>query len=178
MNNYAKTVQLLARFGKKTLFISTDKAVEPASFYGRTKMIGEQFTREVGGIVARLGNILGSSGSVIPKWEAAISRGEPLPITDPAMTRYLIPAEEAVKKILQLLPQAVPGDTIIPEMGEAKPLLAIADEVLARHGMSLDSYTPGTVTIGRRPGEKQHEKLYWDDEKVIVRSTDGIIVRR
>lgn len=166
------------------LFISTDKAVEPASYYGQTKQKGEEMTCSQGGIIARLGNISGSNGSVIPKWEAQLERGEPLSVTDPRMTRYMIPAKEAVEKIMALYPHAGPGDVIVPEMGAPVPLMDIARETIQNYQQKHDLDTHTSVdrypinVIGRRPGEKTHEKLLWDDEKPVYTDGNGVIVRR
>lgn len=183
-NNYAKTARLLGQVQGKFLFISTDKAVEPVSFYGKTKKLGEEIARMHGGIVARLGNVMGSTGSVIPKWEAAIERGEPLPVTDPEMKRWMIPAEEAVAKVMALLEHAAPGDTIVPEMGAPKDLTDLIDETLKAKGYaplgSLDGpqYKPGIRLIGKRPGERLEERLLWEQEQVIYTDQNGIIARK
>lgn len=165
-NNLLKTMELyeearhtLARI----LYISTDKAVEPIGVYGATKMLSESLTREIGGSVARLGNILQSSGSVIPTWETQIAASQPITITDPMMTRYSIEASDAVKDIWErfLLGERL----IVPQMGEPVRILDMMATVLGRHGYGKASdYSPGVTVIGMRPGEKLHEKLYWDNE--------------
>lgn len=172
-NNVMVTRELFknVRFSK-FLFMSTDKTVEPASFYGWTKHEGEQMTKEHGGIVARLGNILASTGSVIPRWERCIDEGIPLPVTDPKMTRYMIPVDEAVFKMLKLLRKAKPGQVIIPEMGEPIVLSDLIKKVLEKKG--LKDY-PIDI-IGLRPGEKINEKLKWDYEKTILSNKYGEIV--
>lgn len=174
-NNVHRTFSLYALQRKAVLFISTDKAVEPSSWYGETKKRAEELTHGRGGVVARLGNVMGSSGSVIPKWEAAIEKGDPLPVTDLRMARYMLPAREAVEKVMALLPFAAPGSTIIPEMGPEVTLSELIAKMLEKHGKSKDY---PTVTIGMRPGEKLREKLKWDDEEIVYQDTNGIIVRR
>lgn len=152
----------------QVLFISTDKAVEPLSVYGKTKEAGEKLTKEYGGLIARLGNIKLSTGSVIPIWEQTKAEGKPLPVTDPEMSRYMIDVDEAVAKIWALYPQASAGDVIIPAMGD--PI---------RLGDLIHSLYPGypQAIIGKRPGEKQHEKLKWDTEQVAYEDANGQIVR-
>jgi FlaA1/EpsC-like NDP-sugar epimerase len=176
-NNVVKTANFYNNIQGKVLFISTDKAVEPASFYGETKKIGEELTAERGGVIARLGNVMSSNGSVIPKWEKCIEEGKPLPITDPNMTRYMIPVEKAVASILELLSHAQPGQVIIPEMGEPVRLKDLVYKVLIKHDFTQPHNYP-TEIIGLRPGEKMHEKLKWDDEKVIYQNDLGMIVER
>jgi FlaA1/EpsC-like NDP-sugar epimerase len=166
-NNLTKTMRLYEKVQHgitRVLYISTDKAVEPVSVYGATKFIAERLTLEIGGQVARLGNILLSSGSVIPRWEKAITENRPIPITDAAMTRYMITAEDAVREVWE---QFLEGRMLcVPEMGEPKRILDIMTEVLGKHGYKKGSdYTPGVELIGMRRGEKLHEKLIWDHER-------------
>lgn len=165
-NNLTKTINFYEKIQQgitRLLYISTDKAVEPISVYGATKFLAERLTYEINGQVARLGNILSSSGSVIPLWEAAIAQHKPIPITDPAMTRYVISADQAVKQIWDGFLKG--NRLIIPDMGEPERILDMMAEVLARHGFEKASqYEPGVVVIGKRPGEKLQEKLVWSTE--------------
>jgi len=169
LNNVVKTKKLYDNcVTNKLLFISTDKAVEPESYYGQTKQRGEELTRDYDGVIARLGNIMASSGSVIPKWEKCIEEGNPLPITDPKMTRYMIPVDRAVRFILNLLHKTKPGQIIIPEMGEPIGLIDLAQRVCDKKGVELNY-----EVIGLRPGEKIHEKLKWDNEQLIYKNKCG-----
>lgn len=166
INNLNKTIKFYEQCEHtlaKVLYISTDKAVEPISVYGATKMLAEALTFEIGGQVARLGNIIASSGSVIPTWEAQIAAKQPITITNERMTRYMIEAEDAVNQIWN---EFVKGERlIIPIMEQPRRLLDILTEVLERHGYdSPEAYEPGVVRIGMRSGEKLHEKLKWDHE--------------
>jgi len=177
-NNVQKTGRLYSQTQGPVLFISTDKAVEPISHYGETKKMGELLTLKRGGAIARLGNILSSSGSVIPKWEAAIANLEPLPITDPDMTRYMIPAPEAVRKIMALYGLGL-GELVVPSMGEPISVYDLAEETLRRHDYEgFSDYGPGNIVIGARLGEKRHEKLLWDDEIPVYTGENGVIVAK
>jgi UDP-N-acetylglucosamine 4,6-dehydratase len=148
------------------LFISTDKAVEPTSLYGYTKAVGEELAKHYEFSVARLGNILNSSGSVIPVWEDCIAKGQPLPITDPEMTRYVIEADDAVKQIWDWF---YLGDKfIVPNMGQPIRLIDLADKIYAKH--NIPENKRAINIIGPRPNEKKHEKLYWDKE--IIKEED------
>ena len=165
-NNLVKMLDLATesvKGGSEFLFISTDKAVEPISAYGFTKALGEKITLQIGGSVARLGNIVGSTGSVIPVWEKCIREKQPIKITDENMTRYMIEDMEAVNQIWM---QFLKGEKlIIPEMGEPVRLLDILANVLKKHGYERpEDYEPGVTTIGIRQGEKLEEKLRWDWE--------------
>jgi FlaA1/EpsC-like NDP-sugar epimerase len=161
-NNLVKTGKVLAEAYKHNvniLFISSDKAVEPISAYGYTKALGECLTRQYEASVARLGNIINSSGSVIPVWEKAIEQGKPLRITDPDMTRYMIHEDDAVKQIWE---QFLKGEKlIIPDMPEPIKLIHLAQTILELHKKPIDY--PIEI-IGIRKGEKMSEKLKWDHE--------------
>jgi FlaA1/EpsC-like NDP-sugar epimerase len=172
-NNIERTSKLFQAAysqGIKILFISTDKAVEPISTYGMTKALGEHLAWHFGGIVARCGNFLHSTGSVIPIWERQIAESRPITLTNPAMTRYVSELDKAIAEIWQAFyarqgRSFVPGQRlIIPSVREVG-LLELLDEVLQRHGIAgHNNYKPGLKIIGMRPGEKIHEKLYWDSE--------------
>lgn len=165
-NNVEKTGRLFAeafKYDVNILFVSTDKSVEPISTYGFTKALGEKLAWHYEGSVARLGNILNSSGSVIPAWEAAIANKEPIKITDERMVRYCIEDVDAVTQIWQGFLKD--KRLIIPEMGESVRLLDLLSDVLNRHGYKqVADYTPGVEVIGIRSGEKLEEKLKWDHE--------------
>lgn len=164
-NNIVKTMQFMKRCnqeGVKFLFISTDKAVRPISLYGFTKAIGEKLALYFGGRVARLGNIISSSGSVIPLWEKAIESKQPIPITDERMVRYFIEENDAVRYIWD---GYMNGDLIIIPPMEKIRILDLLTKVLQRHGYEKpDDYAPGIYTIGIRPGEKMVEELFWNED--------------
>lgn len=166
-NNIIKTINYYQDItgSGKLLYVSTDKAVEPVSLYGMTKAIAEKLTTHYGGSVARLGNILNSKGSVIPAWEAAILRKEPIKITDERMTRFVIEDNEAAGFIWS---RFLAGDKlIVPTQMPEKRILDILSDVLKRHGYNKASDYPGGIEIiGMRPGERLREKLLWDFEEV------------
>lgn len=162
-NNIVKTSDLFrkcADAGVRFLFISTDKAVEPISLYGMTKAIGEKLALYYGGYIARCGNLLSSSGSVIPLWEKAIEEEQPIPITDERMVRYFSEMHEAANEIWN---QFMEGERIIIPAHKKIRMLDMLTEVLKKHGYKKASdYKPGVHVIGMRPGEKLEEKLEWD----------------
>jgi UDP-N-acetylglucosamine 4,6-dehydratase len=162
-NNIIKTLDFFKRLnelGTDFIFISTDKAVKPISLYGSTKYIGEKLAYYYGGVVARLGNVIGSSGSVIPVWEKCIREERPIPITDERMVRYFIDEMTAVSQIWALYHTG--ERTIIPTMQKVR-LLDFLAEVLKKHGYDKASdYKPGVEIIGLRPGEKLEEELEWE----------------
>jgi FlaA1/EpsC-like NDP-sugar epimerase len=161
-NNIIKTRKLFAEAFKNNvdiLFLSTDKAVEPISLYGYSKAIGEVLCSFYNGSVARCGNILNSSGSVIPVWEKAIAENKPLPVTDIRMTRYVIEVEDAVKQIWKRFKKG--EKLIIPDMEEVS-LKELVLKTLNRHNQLPNKYP--IEIIGIRPGEKLKEKTKWERE--------------
>jgi FlaA1/EpsC-like NDP-sugar epimerase len=154
---------------ERFVLVSTDKAVAPASVMGATKRVAEIATGEFAMrydrpyVAVRFGNVLGSSGSVVPLLQRQLREGVPLTITDPEMTRFFMTIPEASRLILEgaLLGQA--GDLFILDMGEPVRILDLAHD-LAR----LAGRDPASVPveyIGLRPGEKLHESLFYADEQ-------------
>lgn len=162
-NNIVKTEKLFRRcnlYNVKFIFISTDKAVKPISLYGSTKYIGEKLAYYYGGCVARLGNIISSSGSVIPVWEKCIQEKRPIPITDERMVRYFIDEMDAVSQVWALYHQG--ERTIIPVMEKVR-ILDLLTKVLNKHGYEKASdYEPGIEIVGMNPAEKLEEELEWE----------------
>jgi UDP-N-acetylglucosamine 4,6-dehydratase len=135
----------------KVVFISTDKAVEAANFYGRTKAVAESLARavdqyKVDSRAVRYGNVMGSTGSVVPYW-ASLPPGTPLPVTDLRCTRFWVEAREAIDIIEESLDRE-PGALVVGK----HPSFYLSDlaEVMS---------SAGTVMTGLRPGEKLHETL-------------------
>jgi UDP-N-acetylglucosamine 4,6-dehydratase len=169
-NNVVKTEILFreaANAGVDVCFVSTDKAVEPISFYGYTKAIGEDLAEGHGFAVARLGNILSSNGSVIPTWEECIAKKKPIPITDERMTRWVIDDYDAVAQIWDMF---MSGKRLIIPKCKKMRILDLLTEVLKRHGYDAytdlttgnEAYPAGIEIVGLRPGEKLEEKLQWE----------------
>ena len=165
-NNLVKTGKLFSeayKNGAEILQISSDKAVEPISTYGFTKALGEKLCTHYNGYIARLGNIVNSSGSVLPVWEQAIREGKKIKVTDLDMERYVIDVKEAVKQIWQGYLEG--KKLIIPEMGKPIKLYDLLCKVLKKHNLNYDSLYGRIEIIGIRKGEKMKEKLRWDWEE-------------
>jgi UDP-N-acetylglucosamine 4,6-dehydratase/5-epimerase len=147
---------------KKTVLISTDKSVSPSCGYGMTKGLAERIVVANSGntinVCLRYGNVLGSRGSVVPLFLGMIECGEPLTITDPNMTRFIVTLNEAVRLAMKCLADGVNGDLFImkPPACSIKTLV----EALELH---FNRKLP-TKIIGRRVGEKMHEALLSGDE--------------
>jgi FlaA1/EpsC-like NDP-sugar epimerase len=164
----------------KFVLVSTDKAVRPTSVMGVTKRAAELIVAGFGPgpcafMSVRFGNVLGSSGSVVPLFREQIARGGPVTVTDPEVTRYFMTIPEACQLILEASSTGEPGATYLLEMGSP---VRIAD--LARQMIRLSGFEPdediAVVFTGLRPGEKLEEELVDDDERLTAAACDRIRV--
>ena len=145
--------------------ISTDKAADPTSVLGYSKLVTERLTAglpapEAGKYVSvRFGNVLGSRGSVIHTFRYQISQGGPVTVTDESVTRYFMTVGEAVHLVLQASVLGRHGETLILDMGTPVRIADVARYMIERSGREID-----IVFTGMRPGEKLHEVLIADRE--------------
>lgn len=164
---------------ERFVLISTDKAVEPVSVMGASKHLAELLTVQAGlrtgrpFVAVRFGNVLGSSGSVVPLLLRQLDQGLPLTITEPDATRYFMTIGEAVSLILQAASSASPGEVFVLDMGEPVRILDLARDLVRLNGLDPDAVR-FTIT-GLRPGERLHEKLFDDDEDQQRTSHPGIL---
>lgn len=167
---------------KRVVMISTDKAVRPTSIMGATKRLAEKVILErpekgTEFVVVRFGNVLGSSGSVIPLFKQQIKDGGPVTVTSDKVIRYFMSIPEAVDLVLQAGTIGKRGDIMVLEMGEQIRIYDMAKKLI-----ELSGFVPGKdieiKIIGMRPGEKDYEELLSDDEQADKTSSDRILVVR
>jgi FlaA1/EpsC-like NDP-sugar epimerase len=168
-----RVAQAAAQQGvKRFVLISTDKAVNPTNVMGATKraaeMVVSHWAAQAPGtrfMAVRFGNVLGSSGSVIPKFKEQIAKGGPVTVTHPEITRYFMTIPEAAQLVLQAAALAETGQVFVMDMGQA---IKIAD--LAREMIKITGHTEAEIPIvfsGLRPGEKLYEELLADGDTTL-----------
>lgn len=150
------------------VLISTDKAVRPSSIYGATKRLAEMIVLHTANAthhaftVVRFGNVLGSRGSIIPKFKNQIANGGPVTITHPDMYRFFMTIPEAVYLVLQAASMEKGGETFVLNMGEPVRILGLAEDLIRLSGLEPHRDIEIAYT-GIRPGEKLTEEL-WDED--------------
>jgi FlaA1/EpsC-like NDP-sugar epimerase len=159
------------------VLISSDKAVNPKNVMGATKRLGEMIlacrdTNSMRCVSVRFGNVLGSSGSVIPVLQRQLIGGQPLTITHPEVTRFFMTTREAVSLILQAFTLGDHGDILVLDMGEPVSILQLAKTLIRLSGKSEDEVS--IRFIGLRDGEKLHEELFFVTEEVCSTSQQKI----
>ena len=182
-----KNLALLSSINQVERFVmvSTDKAVNPTNVMGASKRVAELFVQSLQKskdnktkfITTRFGNVLGSSGSVIPHFQNQIKRGGPVTVTHPDIVRYFMTIAEACELVLHAGTMGNGGEIFVFDMGEPVKILDLARRMITLSGLVPDVDIP-IVYTGLRPGEKLYEELLSDNTKTLPTSHDKIMISK
>jgi FlaA1/EpsC-like NDP-sugar epimerase len=168
---------------ERFVLVSTDKAVRPTNVMGASKRVAEQLvlcaneSEHSQFLVVRFGNVMGSSGSVIPIFQDQIARGGPVTVTHPEVTRYFMSIPEAAQLILEAGAMGKGGEIFILDMGHAVRILDLAQDLIRLHG--YEPYRDIDIQYtGLRPGEKLYEELITEGEGIVQTQHEKIMVLR
>lgn len=185
-NNVLGTLRVaeacLAHEVEKLVFVSTDKAVNPTNVMGATKRLAEMLLQhlhardQLPAVMVRFGNVLGSTGSVIPKFRWQITRGGPVTVTHPDMQRYFMSIPEAAQLVLQAGLMGEGGEVFVLDMGEPVRIVDLARDMIRLSGLAEDEVK--IVYTGLRPGEKLFEELLADNETTLPTSHPKLRTQR
>ncbi len=165
----------------KFVMVSTDKAVNPTNVMGASKRIAEIYVQSLNNksqtnyITTRFGNVLGSNGSVIPRFKRQIETGGPVTITHPDVTRYFMTIPEACQLVLEAGTMGQGGEIFLFDMGRSVKILDLAKRMINLYGLRLDKDIRINYT-GLRPGEKLYEELLTDKENTIPTHHQKIMI--
>ncbi len=168
---------------KKFVMVSTDKAVNPTNIMGASKRLAEIYIQSLNKIsktnfiTTRFGNVLGSNGSVIPRFRKQIENGGPLTVTHPEVTRYFMTIPEACQLVLEACAMGKGGEIFIFDMGHSVKIVDLAKKMIKLSGLTLGKDIQLNFT-GLRPGEKLYEELLNDKENTLPTYHSQIMIAR
>jgi len=168
---------------ERFVLISTDKAVNPTNVMGATKRAAEMVVSSLVAdfpgtrfMAVRFGNVLGSSGSVIPKFKEQIARGGPITVTHPDIIRYFMTIPEAARLVIQAAAIGQSGQVLVLDMGEPVRIVDLARDMIKLSGHSVDDIR--IVFTGLRPGEKLYEELLADNDTTLPTAIPRLRIAR
>lgn len=166
---------------ERFVFVSTDKAVNPTNVMGASKRIAEIYIQSLGKnsstkfITTRFGNVLGSNGSVIPRFKKQIEAGGPITITDPEITRYFMTIPEASQLVLEAASMGKGGEIFVFDMGESVRIVDLARKMIQLVGLK-EGKDISIIYTGLRPGEKLYEELLANAENTLSTHHSQILI--
>lgn len=174
---------------KKFVMVSTDKAVNPTSVMGASKRVAEIYTQSLNRIAldelenntkfitTRFGNVLGSNGSVIPRFKKQIAEGGPVTVTHPEITRFFMTIPEASQLVLEAAAMGKGGEIFLFDMGESIKIVDLAKKMIKLSGLTLGKDIQ-LVYTGLRPGEKLYEELLANEENTMPTHHPKIMIAK
>ncbi|MGE4288853.1 MAG: polysaccharide biosynthesis protein [Salinivirgaceae bacterium] len=168
---------------KRFVMVSTDKAVNPTNVMGASKRLAEIYIQSLNSktntafITTRFGNVLGSNGSVIPRFRKQIEEGGPITVTHPQITRYFMTIPEACQLVLEAGAMGTGGEIFIFDMGKSVKIVDLAKKMIKLSGLQLGKDIQISFT-GLRPGEKLYEELLADKENTLPTHHPQIMIAK